>query len=70
MAIQSGLYYSQIGAAKELIAQVINEYDIPKNELIIIGTGGFASMLNASNVFDEIIPDLILQGLYQILFLN
>lgn len=70
MAIQSGLYYSQIGAAKELIAQVINEYNIPKSELIIIGTGGFASMLNASNVFDEIIPDLILQGLYQILFLN
>ena len=69
-AIQSGLYYSQIGAAKELISRVIEEYKIPRHELVIIGTGGFATLLNVSNLFDEIVPNLILQGLYQVLKLN
>ena len=70
LAIQSGLYFSQIGAAKELISQVINEYGIPRQELMVIGTGGFANLLNTSNVFDEIVPDLLLIGLKHILELN
>lgn len=70
IAIQSGLYYSQIGATKELIAQVINEYKIPRSELVVIGTGGFANLLNASNLFDEIVPDLLLIGLKHILDIN
>ena len=69
-AIQSGLYYSQVGATKELIAQVVAEYQINRGELVVIGTGGFASMLNMSNIFDEIVPDLLLLGLKNILDLN
>ena len=69
-AIQSGLYYSQIGAAKELINQVIAEYHIVRSELVIIGTGGFATMLNTSQFFDEIVPDLLLIGLREIVKLN
>ncbi len=70
VAIQSGLYYAQIGATKELISQVINEYAINRSELVVIGTGGFANMLNAPNLFDEIVPDLLLIGLKQIIDLN
>lgn len=69
-AIQSGLYYSQIGAAKELIAQVINQYAISRDELVVIGTGGFANLLNAESVFNEIVPDLLLLGLKEMINLN
>ena len=70
MAIQSGLYYSQTGAVKELIAQVIHEYAIERRDLIVIGTGGFAALLNTSSVFDDIVPDLLLLGLKEILNIN
>lgn len=69
-AIQSGLYYSQIGATRELISRIISEYNIPRAELKIIGTGGFANMLNTSNLFDEIVSELMLIGLKHILDLN
>lgn len=69
-AIQSGLYYSQIGAAKELIRQVVEQYDVKKDELMVIGTGGFANLLNAEFVFNEIIPDLLLIGLRELILLN
>lgn len=70
MAIQSGLYYSQIGAAKELIAQVSNQYQIARSDLVVIGTGGFANLLNIEAIFDEIVPDLLLLGLKEMLELN
>ncbi|MEN9946323.1 MAG: hypothetical protein RLZZ293_709 [Pseudomonadota bacterium] len=70
MAIQSGLYYSQIGAVKELINQVLNEYTIDRNDLVVIGTGGFANLLNTTNIFDDIVPDLLLLGLCRMLELN
>lgn len=70
IAIQSGLYYSQIGAAKELITQVVSEYNIPRNELVVIGTGGFANLLNADAVFDDIAPDLLLMGLKHLILMN
>ncbi|MDD3267498.1 MAG: type III pantothenate kinase, partial [Burkholderiales bacterium] len=69
-AIQSGLYYSQIGAAKELISQVVAEYNIPEDDLIVIGTGGFANLLNADSVFNDIVPDLLLMGLMQMILIN
>lgn len=69
-AIQSGLYYSQIGTVKELIHQVINDYSIAREDLIVIGTGGFAPLFSKSNVFDVVVPDLLLIGLKQILRLN
>ncbi len=70
MAIQSGLYYSQTGAVKELITQVVHEHAIERRDLIVIGTGGFATLLNASSVFDDIVPDLLLLGLKEILNIN
>ncbi len=70
VAIQSGLYYSQIGAAKELISQVLEQYQIARDELIVVGTGGFANLLNDQEVFDEIIPDLLLIGLRELITLN
>jgi type III pantothenate kinase len=31
---------------------------------LLIGTGGFSSMFEKNEIFDEIIPDLALKGLY------
>lgn len=70
VAIQSGLYYTQIGAIKEFVARVADEYKIQREDMVVIGTGGFAPMLNTSNVFDEIVPDLLLIGLMKILEIN
>lgn len=70
MAIQSGLYYSQIGAVRELINQVSQQYQIKRQDLVVIGTGGFAGLVNTSGALDVIVPDLLLIGLQQILHLN
>lgn len=69
-AIQSGLYYTQIGAARELISRVLEENNISRKEMMVIATGGFAGFLNSDKIFDVIIPELVLTGLFQIILLN
>jgi type III pantothenate kinase len=70
-SIQAGLYFGQIkmveGMAQEIsIQESWSENDKP----IFIGTGGFSSMFESAQVFDKIIPDLALKGLYLALKLN
>lgn len=68
-SIQSGLYFGQIGTVKEIKSLITEEAfhgDVP----YMIGTGGFAYLFNRVKLFDVIIPDLVLQGLYHTLKLN
>ena len=61
-SIQTGLYYGQLGALKEIIngmKQEIFTDEIP----LIIGTGGFSQLYREKSLFDVILPDLVLQGL-------
>lgn len=61
-SIQSGLYYGQLGALKEIIAgfkQEIFRYE----PTLVIGTGGFAQLYKEKSLFDALLPDLVLQGL-------
>jgi len=61
-AIQSGLYYSQLGAIKEQIHQMT--HSIFRGEKpCVIGTGGFSHLFEDEGLFDAIIPDLILHGI-------
>ena len=60
-SIQVGLYYGQLGALKEIITGY--KRDVFQEEAIIIGTGGFAQLYRDKNIFDVILPDLVLQGL-------
>lgn len=60
-SIQSGLYYGQLGAIKEVIAGYRNE--VFQDAPVIIGTGGFSSLFRDKGLFDIILPDLVLQGL-------
>lgn len=61
--IQSGLYYSHLGAAREILAQ-IKRAAFPKQEITVIGTGGFAYLFEEENLFTALIPELVLHGLY------
>lgn len=61
--IQSGLYYSHLGAAKEIITR-LTENVFNHTKPFIIGTGGFAYLFENEKLFDAIVPDLVLQGLY------
>ena len=62
-SIQSGLYFGSLGAMKEIINNLQHQTYNGKKPLII-GTGGFTSIYHHAGVFDEIIADLVLKGLY------
>lgn len=63
-SIQVGLYYTQLGALKEMIAGITQEFfsdDAP----LVLGTGGFAQLFKNKSIFNVILPDLVLQGLHK-----
>lgn len=68
-SIQSGLYYSQLGAMRELIEKSAEE-NFSGKKPIVIGTGGFAHLFNKEKIFDVILPDLVLEGLVLALGMN
>jgi type III pantothenate kinase len=68
-SIQSGLYFGNIGQAKEIISRIQHEAFNgvrPK----VIGTGGFATLFDKAELFDEEAPDLVLTGLHIALKMN
>jgi type III pantothenate kinase len=68
-SIQSGLYYSHLGAMREISARLALEcFDGEKP--YVIGTGGFSSLFEKEKVFDVIQPDLVLKGLWLALKMN
>ncbi len=68
-SIQSGLYYSHLGAMKELIKKFTLEA-FQGEKPYIIGTGGFSLLFSKEKIFDAEIPDLVLLGLHDALFMN
>lgn len=60
--IQSGLYYSHLGAMREILRMITLE-QCHGEAPIVIGTGGFAYLFETEGIFDVIIQDLVLQGL-------
>ncbi|RME67831.1 MAG: type III pantothenate kinase [Verrucomicrobia bacterium] len=68
-SIQSGVYLGQVGAIRHLTAALIAE-TFPGKRPMIVGTGGFARLLEAEGLFDEIVPDLVLRGVRLAALLN
>ncbi len=68
-SIQSGLYYGHLGMIKEICSQIKNEC-FGGQKPYIIGTGGFARFYEEADIFDAILPELVLTGLYQSLQMN
>jgi type III pantothenate kinase len=60
--IQSGLYFGQLGAIKEVI-QRFNEEVFSHEPAMTIITGGYASLFKSEKIFDCHLPDLVLHGL-------
>jgi len=68
-SIQSGLYYGQLGAVKELKHRLSQEI-FSQEEVISIGTGGFSHLFEEEGFFTCIMPELVLEGLKIALFNN
>jgi type III pantothenate kinase len=61
-SIQSGLYHGHTGAIRHLVAELSREA-FGGEHPHVLGTGGFARMLESERLFDEIVPELVLLGL-------
>jgi type III pantothenate kinase len=61
-SIQSGVYYGVIGACRELI-QRINKESFADNKALVLATGGFASLFEKQDIYNHLVPDLVLQGI-------
>ena len=68
-SIQSGLFHGHVGAVRHLISLLTNEAFHDRRPQVI-GTGGFARMFERESLFDEVIPELVLQGLKHAYALN
>lgn len=68
-SIQSGLYHGHTGAIRHLVAGLTAEV-FAGDKPVVVGTGGFARMLEEEGLFDELVPELVLLGLRQAESLN
>lgn len=68
-SIQSGLYYGQIGVVNEITKRVTLEA-FQGEKPVIIGTGGFSSLFENANLFNETRKTLVLEGLLEAYKLN
>jgi len=63
-AMQSGIFWGYVGLIEKLVTMIKAEYGKPMK---VIATGGLAPLfLEATDVIDETVPDLILRGLLEI----
>lgn len=67
--IQTGLYYGQLAAINEITQRLIHEI-FGGQQALIIGTGGFSHLFAEENVFTQVIPTIILDGLRLALKMN
>lgn len=68
-AIQVGLFYGNAGAIKEICYQY--QKQVFKGEKpFILGTGGFSKVFGEYNLFDQIVPELVLYGVKCAIDLN
>ena len=68
-AIQSGLYYGQIGAMKEILTGITNSA-FRNEKPVTIGTGGFSQLIENEKILDVVMPDLVLEGIRLALVMN
>lgn len=60
--IQSGLYFGQLGAIKEIVHRIQQEV-FESEAPMIISTGGYGHLFANTQFFDVHVPDLVLHGL-------
>lgn len=62
-SIQIGLFHGHYASCKYLTEQLKKQY-FKGEDVIVIGTGGFSTMFEDTDLFDQIAPDLVLQGMH------
>ncbi len=60
-SIQSGVFYGALGACRELIQRIKKEA-FRDEDVLVLATGGFASLFDKQGIYDQHLPDLVLQG--------
>jgi type III pantothenate kinase len=60
-SIQSGLYWGHLGMIREIRDRLVRECFEGRNP-VVVGTGGFAGLLDEAGLFDAVHPDLTLEG--------
>jgi type III pantothenate kinase len=60
--IQSGLYFGQVGMIREITSRISQEAFAGRDPFII-GTGGFAYLVEPEGIFSTVLPDLVLHGI-------
>lgn len=68
-SIQSGVFYGALGACRELINRIKTE-SFAGQDVIVLATGGFASLFDKQGIYDHLVPDLVLQGIRLAAMLN
>jgi type III pantothenate kinase len=68
-SIQSGVYHGHAGAIHRLVDELSREV-FGGVRPYVVGTGGFARLLEPEKLFDEIVPELVLLGLKHAAELN
>ena len=68
-SIQSGLYFSHLGAMKEMIGLYQKEVFNNENPFVV-ATGGISRLFSDAKIFDAEIPNLVLYGLYLAIQMN
>ncbi len=68
-SIQAGLFFGHMGMIKEISSRISQEC-FSGEKVLLIATGGFASLFADSGLFDHILPDLVLEGLYHTMQIN
>jgi type III pantothenate kinase len=68
-SIQSGLYFGNRAAVRGLTRE-LREEAFNGEPAFVIGTGGFSRLFEREQLFDVVLPDLILLGLERALALN
>tara|TARA_B100000029_G_scaffold228286_1_gene226016 strand:- start:67 stop:855 length:789 start_codon:yes stop_codon:yes gene_type:complete len=68
-SLQSGVYYGQLAIIRAMIEQLGAEV-FDSQDFCVIGTGGFARGFEDEDVFDVIVPDLVLYGLQRAYVMN
>ena len=61
-SIQSGVFHGALGACRELITKIKQE-QFQTQEVLVLATGGFASLFEHQHLYDYHLPDLVLQGI-------
>ena len=61
-SIQAGVYHGHVGAIRQLLGELTREAFAGQRPYVV-GTGGFARLLETEKLFDEIVPELVLLGL-------